>query len=65
MPSDLNFDAEAFQKLPVADRVQLCRHLAERAQALADGAAPNHRDTYAEIARQWLMLAADMEREGA
>jgi len=62
MAHQLSFDAEQFLAMPVKDRVQLCRQMAERAQELADAARPNYRDSYLEIAKQWLMLADEMER---
>ena len=59
---NLSFDAEQFLALPAKDRVRLCKHLAERAQELADAAEPKHRPAYLEIAKQWLTLADEIER---
>ena len=62
MAHKLSFDAEQFLAMSVEDRVRLCRQMAERAQELADAAAPKYRADYSEIAKHWLMLADDMER---
>lgn len=61
MPEELNFEANEFLKLPVGERIRRCRLLAKRATALAAGSTGDHRDAYAEIAKQWLRLADDME----
>jgi len=63
MTEDLNFKPEEFQKLSVGERIELCHKLAERAQAHAEQAADIHRIDYLRIARQWLMLADEMERD--
>ena len=57
----MDFDAEAFLKLPLQERVKLCRTLAERANKLAASASPKYRGFYSEIAKQWLMLAEEMQ----
>jgi hypothetical protein len=62
MRNDLTFDADEFRNLRVNERVHRCRLLAKRAQALADAARPAYRESYADIAQQWLVLADDMER---
>jgi hypothetical protein len=62
MAHQLSFDAEQFLAMSARDRVQLCRQMAERAQELADAAQPKYRASYLEIAKQWLMLADEMER---
>jgi len=64
MVSELTFDAETFLALPINERVQLCRQLAQRAQALADAADPKFRESYLDIAKNWLKLAAEMEGVG-
>ena len=65
MPTDLDFDADEFLKLPIAERVRLCRALTERARALSKAVQPNHRTAYAEIAKQWAELADEMERSSS
>jgi hypothetical protein len=57
MVSVLTFDAETFLALPINERVQLCKQLAQRAQALADAADPKFRESYLDIAKNWLKLA--------
>ncbi len=65
MPKELDFNADDFLKLSIVERAGLCRTLADRARALSDMAHANHRDAYAEIARQWTRLAEEMERSTA
>jgi len=65
MRNDLAFDADEFRNLRISERVFRCRLLAKRAQALADGARPAYRESYSDIAQQWLMLADDMERNAS
>ena len=62
MATELFFNAEQFLALSTKDRVNLCKRLAERAQELADAAAPKYRDNYLDIAKNWLQLADEMER---
>ena len=62
MATELFFDAEQFLALSTKDRVNLCKRLAERAQELADAAAPKYRGNYLDIAKNWLQLADEMER---
>ncbi|HYM18554.1 MAG TPA: hypothetical protein VEU06_08330 [Micropepsaceae bacterium] len=62
MSDDLEFKAEEFLKLPVGQRVKLCRTMTEHANALAQKASPKYRAYYLEIAKQWLTLADEMER---
>jgi hypothetical protein len=56
------FDSNTFLNLSIRERAALCRKLAERAASLATAAEPHHRDGYREIARQWLILAENMEK---
>ncbi len=65
MAGDLDFNAKEFLELDVDDRARRCRLLAQRAQELAESADPNFRNAYLEIAKQWLLLAQNMEREPA
>ena len=57
-----DFSVDDFMGLEPAERVRLCRNMAERAKALAERASPAHRSGYAELARQWDLLAQEMER---
>ena len=56
------FDPGKFARLPREAQIALCLREAERAQALAEAAAPGHKDAYMGIANQWLTLATDMRR---
>jgi hypothetical protein len=56
------FNAEEFLRLPVKERVKLCRRLAGQAQSFADKASPKYRGYYVEIAKQWQTLADEMEQ---
>jgi hypothetical protein len=58
MTEDLNFAPEVFQKLPVGERIERCRKLAERRRGT--NAAEIYRIDYLRIA-PWLMLADEME----
>jgi hypothetical protein len=58
---DLDFDAEEFSSLPLAERAKLCVKLAERAQAIAQAASLAHRPHYLLIADEWRKLAMEME----
>ncbi len=57
------FKAEEWNTLSPLERAALCRLLAEQARLLAAQANPHHRDTYEAVARGWLTLAQDLERE--
>lgn len=65
MATELTFDTETFLALTINERVQLCKQLAQRAQALADAADPKFREGYLDIAKSWLKLADEMERAGS
>jgi len=59
----VDFDIEEFVKLPLKERIELCQRLAARAEKMAEAAEAQHSSVYREIARQWRILAGDMERE--
>jgi len=63
MAGDLDFSPDEFQKLSVAERIARCRQLSARADELAQQAHNPHRVHYLQIARQWTMLADEMERD--
>ena len=63
MAPTLDFDVEEFVRLPLKERIELCRRLAARAEKLADAAEEQHKPVYREIARQWRALTSDMEDE--
>jgi hypothetical protein len=57
-----DFSVENFMSLEPAERVQLCRSQAQRARTLSESASADHRSGYAELAKQWELLAQEMER---
>ena len=59
---ELEFDAEAWKDMPAAERVRRCLLFAHEANQHAQNAAPDVRESYAELARQWLALAAEIEK---
>jgi hypothetical protein len=62
LSEEIEFNAEEFLRLPLEERIRLCRRLAEHAQALGEQASPKYRDYYAEIAKQWQILADEMQQ---
>ena len=63
MTQELSFNAKEFLSQPIDRRVRLCVLLADRAEQLARTSDPKLRDCYAEIARQWQLLADELTRE--
>lgn len=61
MTPSLDFDVDVFLSLSPSERAQLCGQSAARASKLAERAEANHRIGYQEIARQWLILAQEMD----
>ena len=59
---ELEFDAESWNDTPPAERVRRCMLFAHEANRHALNAAPDVREAYAELARQWLALAAEIEK---
>lgn len=59
---DLEFDAEAWNDMPPAERVRRCLLFAHEANEHAQNAAPDVRESYLELSRQWLALAAEIEK---
>jgi hypothetical protein len=48
--------------LTPAERVQLCRRLAQEAQSLGAAAPPRVKQTYLDLGSQWTQLAVEIER---
>ena len=48
--------------LTPAERVQLCRRLAQEAQSLGAAAPPKVKQTYLDLGSQWSQLADEIER---
>ena len=62
MPDLPEFNAEEFRRLTSAERVVLCRRLAQQTRGLARAARPGHRAGYLKVAREWLMLAEEIQK---
>ena len=63
---EFRFNAEEWDRMTPAQRIQFCRTQAEHAQRFADQADDKFRPLYAELAAQWLRLASEIanaERE--
>jgi hypothetical protein len=59
---DLEFDAESWNDMPPAERVRRCMMFAHEARQLATNAPADVRDAYADLSKQWLALAAEIEK---
>jgi len=57
-----NFKAEEFLRLSPQERVKWCRRMAQEAENLAATANANLRTAYADLARQWSLLAEEIGR---
>lgn len=60
-----NFRADEFSRLAPSERVAWCRRMAAEAERLAEAAGPRVRTAYVELAKQWMLLAGEIERETA
>jgi hypothetical protein len=59
-----NFKAEEFSRLTPSERAAWCRRMAAEAERLAEAvASPRLRTAYVELAKQWVSLANEIERE--
>lgn len=58
---ELEFDAKAWNDMPTSERIRHCMHFAREANQLASRASADVRDAYADLAKQWLDLAAEIE----
>ena len=56
------FDATEWKNLRHEERVRRCRLLAEQAMELAKLATDGSKERYITIAKEWVKLAADIER---
>jgi len=57
-----NFKAEEFLSLSPKERVRWCRRMAREADSLAIAANAELRAAYADLAKQWSLLADEIER---
>ena len=60
-----NFKADEFSRLSSSERVAWCRRMAAEAERLAEAASPPVRTAYVELAKQWMALANEIEREAS
>jgi hypothetical protein len=58
-----NFRADEFSRLTPSERVTWCRRMAAEAEHLAQAASPRVRAAYVDLAKQWMSLANEIERE--
>jgi hypothetical protein len=54
--------AEEFERMPLRQRIRICRMAAARARKSAELSDPGERTLYLKVAEQWDMLAAELER---
>ena len=59
---DLEFDADSWNDMPSAERVRRCMLFAHEANRQALNAAPDVREAYLDLSKQWLALAAEIEK---
>jgi hypothetical protein len=57
-----NFKAEEFLMLSPIERIKWCRAMAQEAESLAAGASGELRTAYADLAKQWTLLAQEISR---
>jgi hypothetical protein len=62
---ELEFDSKAWNDMPPAERIRRCMQFAREANQLASAASADVRDAYADLAKQWLDLAAEIEEARA
>jgi hypothetical protein len=59
---ELEFDAESWNDMPPAERVRRCMLFAHEARQLGSKVPADVREAYADLSRQWLKLAAEIEK---
>ena len=59
---ELEFNALSWNDMPPAERVRRCMLFAREANQLASNASADVRQAYTDIAKQWLDLAAEIEK---
>jgi hypothetical protein len=59
---ELEFNLDSWLDMPPAERVSRCLLFAHEANQLALTAAPDVRSAYADLSKQWLALAAEIEK---
>ena len=61
---EFRFNAEEWETLSPAECIKRCHILAHEAETLAEHSAPHMKASYLELAKQWKILAEEMERHG-
>jgi hypothetical protein len=56
------FSADKWEKLSDVERIEYCRMAAREADTYAQSASPELKKVYKDLAAQWHMLAAEIER---
>jgi len=59
---EIDFEPEEFFNVPQAERVRRCRLMAEQALKLSSTASPEAREDYANLAKEWIKLAHEIEQ---
>jgi hypothetical protein len=59
---DYRFKADEWNALTPAERVRRCRLWSAEAQALADRASPELKQSYQSMSDQWATLASEIEQ---
>ena len=62
---ELEFNAMSWNEMSPPERVRRCMLFAHEANQQALNAAPDVREAYVDLARQWLTLAAEIEKNGS
>ena len=58
-----DFKAGDFSQLTPSQRVKWCRQMAQEAERFAEDANPSVRAAYVDLAKQWIALADEIERD--
>ena len=58
---DHKFTVEDWTQLSWSERIRRCREMAESARRFADDAAPEMRELYNDLAKDWMDLAHEIE----
>ena len=61
-PPELEFNLNSWLDMPLDERVRRCLLFAHEANQLALTAAPDVRTAYDDLSKQWLALAAEIEK---
>jgi hypothetical protein len=59
---EYRFQANEWVRLSPDERTRRCRLMAEEARLLSEQSPPDLKECYRAVAREWLQLAAEIER---